>query len=262
MNFWLIIWLIFAVSLVLFFVWTFSILIAQKKAWADYAKKRKLRYRSQALMSGPELNGVMGDHTVGVFTSEHVSADARGSRKLTAIEVNLNTSMPIDGGIASGGMIPILKSLRFKNELFPKHKAWKKSYVASASHKGVLASYLTDERIEALCKLMEIPNSWVILVFKDDVILLRVDLADPLHNAKKLDHRIKTVLKAAKVCELSSGEQKRLKSDALKVEAQGIELDVDDSDLDAPVGLLLEDDEIVGDSSDEVEEAKPEPDKE
>ncbi|NCT40407.1 MAG: hypothetical protein GW778_01940 [Alphaproteobacteria bacterium] len=256
MNLWLIVWAFLALSLAVFVAWTFWILMKQKRAWSIFAEKRKLRYNSQSLMSGAELNGVIGDHTVGVFTSEHVSADARGVRKLTAIEVNLNSSMPIDGGIASGGMVPILKKLRFKQELLPKHEAWKKSYIASSNHKQVLDSYLNDARIKAICELMEIPNSWVILIFKDGVMLLRIDVADPLHDAKRLDQRIKDILAVAKICELEPGEAKRLKSLEVKAVAQGVELEVDEDIIGGPTGFTLEDDES-DDGAASVEVADP-----
>ncbi len=251
MNIWMILWVILAVSLVVFMVWTFLILMRQKKAWALYAKKRKLRYKSNALMDTPELSGVVGDHAVSLFASEHVNEDARGSRKLTAIEVSLNSVMPVGGGMASAGMVPILKSVGFKTEYLPKHKAWKKSYMACADNKHVLASYFNDERVEALCSLMAIENNWVILIFKDEAMLLRVDTPDPLCHPKDLDKIIKKMVNVAQVLELKKGESKLLKSEEVKAASKDIELEVDDDILDAPSSLMLEDDEannIEGDA--------------
>ena len=232
--------------------------MSQKRAWKVYAEKRKLRYKSISLMGGPELNGVIDEHTVGVFTSEHVSQDARGVRKLTAIEVNLNSVMPVSGGVASGGMIPIMKGLRFKQEYLPKHPSWKKSYVASASNKHVLQCYLNDARVEALSKLMEIPNSWVILIFKDDVMLLRIDLADPLHDPKRLDKRVKAMLNAAEVLELVQGEAARLKKEQVKASAKAIELEIDDDVLGDSLNLSLEDEALSDDSDAKAEAAASE----
>ena len=235
-------------------VWTFSILMRQKRSWALYAEKRKLRYKSNALMDAPELSGVMGEHTVSLFASEHVSEDARGVRKLTAIEVNLNSTMPVGGGVASNGMIPILKTMRFKVEHMPKHKQWKKAYVASCDNRNAMRAYLTDERVKALCGLMAIPNSWVILIFKGDAMLLRIDTADPLHDPKRLDQMIKKVVGVVEVLELKKGERERLKSESLKAETKDIELDVDEDVLDSPSALTLEDDVV----QDEIETASDE----
>jgi len=256
LNVWLILWVLLAVSLIAFMVWTFSILMRQKRAWSIYAEKRKLRYKSNGLSESPELSGVMGDHTVALFPSEHLSEDARGVRKLTAIEINLNCVMPVDGGIATKGMIPILKTLQFKHEYSPKHKSWNKSYVASSDNKNVLKAYMSDERVSAMCDLIEIEHSWFILVFKGDAMLLRIDLADPLHNPKRLDQVLKKMLKVAAVLELKKGEGKILKSEALKSAAKGVSLEVDEDGLDAPVGLVLEEDAVDGALDDVVE---PEP---
>lgn len=242
MNVWLILWAILAISLVVFMVWTFSILMRQKRAWQLYAEKRKLRYKPNSLMDSPEIDGVIGEHTVSLFASEHDTPDARGVRKLTAVEINLNSKMPVDGGVASGGMIPILKLLKLKQEYLPKHSDWKKSYVASSNSRNVMAAYLTDDRIAGLCEVMEIENAWGILVFKDDAMLLRIDIADPLHSAKRLDELVKSMLKVADVLELKSGEGRRLKSESLKTDIKDVEIEVDADALDTGTSLVLEED--------------------
>lgn len=249
--------------MIVFMVWTFSILMRQKKTWALYAKKKKLRYTSNALFDSPSISGVMGDHAVSLFASEHFSEDARGSRKLTAIEVNLNSVMPVGGGIASGGMIPILKTVQFKTEFLPKYKKWKKSYIACSDNKSIASEYLNDERARALCDLMKIENSWVILIFKDDAMLLRVDTPEPLHDPKELDKIIKKMVAVAEVLELKKGELKRLKSVEVKSASQGIELEVDDEELDAPSALSLEDDVSEKEvETEEPQEAESSPSKE
>lgn len=259
LNIWLVFWLVLAVLLLGFLAWTFLILMRQKSAWKVYAGKRKIRYKSGPLMMSPSLQGSIGDHTVDVFSSEHLVEDARGSRKLTAVEVSLNSVMPVTGGVASGGMIPILKGLDLKQEYFPKFKAWKKSYVAAGANKGVLAAYLSDARLEALCGLMEIKNAWVILVFKDEAMLLRVDTPDPLDSAAALDKVVKQMLAAAKLLELKAGESERLKSEEVKAAAKNISLAVDDEAMDgAGSSFELEDEGVLVDQdSDENDVAVP-----
>jgi len=254
LNIWLILWGVLALSLLGFLVWTLVILMRQKRAWSLYAEKRKLRYKSTSFMDVPEIKGVLGEHGINVFESEHVTPDARSVRKLTAIEVNLNSDMPIDGGIASGGLIPIMETLNFKQEYVPKFKAWKKSYVARADSKSVLEAYLSDERLKALCELMKIKNSWIILVFKEDAMLLRIDIADPLHSPKRLDALVKKMLKAAQALELKSGESKRLKAASVKEDSKNVALELDDDVLDSS-GLTLEgDDENAIDDKDVIDE--------
>ncbi len=195
-------------------------------------------------MGSPEVTGTIDDHTVTIFSSEHVSPDARGSRKLTAIEVSLNSIMPIVGGVASGGMIPILKLLNLKQEFYPKHPDWNKAYVAAGSNRYVLEAYMSDERVGALCSLMQIKNAWLILVFRGDAMLLRIDMPDPLDNPSKVDKIIKQMVDVAKILELKAGESKRLKSEEVKSAAKNVALEVDDAAMnDAGNTFELEEDQ-------------------
>lgn len=247
MNVWLILWCILAGALIVFSVWTFIILMRQKRGWRVYAEKRKLRYDAKALMDSPSVDGVIGEHSISCFASEHSMQDARTIRKLTAIEIKLNSIMPVGGCIASGGMIPVMNTLNLKQEYVPDHEAWDKAYVAAADNRAVLQAYMTDARVEALCALMEVEHSWIIFVFKDDAMLLRIDVAQPLARAKELDEMVKKMLATAEILELVKGESKRIEKAEIAVAAQSFELEVDGEALDADSGLALEEDASVED---------------
>lgn len=257
MNIWFVLWLLLAVSLLGFFAWTFLILMRQKSAWKIYAQKRKMRFRPGTLMNSPEMQGAIGDHTVSVFTSEHISPDIRGSRKLTAIEVSLSSTMPVSGAVASGGMVPLVKELGLKQELRPKYDAWNPAYIAACNNRHVLSSYLNDTRLEALCGLMKDRMNWVIFVFRDEAMLLRVDTVDPLDNPKKLDDLIKAMLNVAKALELKPGEGKRLKSEMTKTISKNVELDVDDQSMEIAADALQLEEDAEHQESDISEIEKP-----
>ncbi len=207
-------------------------------------------------MGAPEIGGTVGEHTVSIFASEHFSEDGRGSRRLTAIEVSLNSIMPIVGGVASGGMIPILKLLKLKQEYRPEHPEWNRAYLAAASNRYVMQEYMSDARVTALCELMKIKHSWAMFVFKDDAMLLRLDTPDPLDKPAKVDKLIKHMVDVAKVLELQPGESGRLKSDAVKSAAKDVSLDVDDEALEqAGTSFELEDDQKSEGSSEEGAES-------
>lgn len=253
MSVWLVFWILLVFVFAGFVVWTSVILMRQKAAWREFAQKRKLRYGRGGLLQSPDVQGVINDHRVTIFTSEHMSEDMRGSRKLTAIEVNLNSEMPITGGVASGNMIPVLKTLALKQEYVPVHEDWHKAYVCMADRRSVISRYLSAARIAALTELMRMKHTWVILVFRDDRMLLRIDTANPLDSAAALDKIMKKMLTVAAVLELSSGEGKVLKSESVKAEAQAVSLEVDEGALEVS-GLQLEEDSDEKDAdSDESE---------
>lgn len=220
--------------------WTVFILRRQKKTWADFAKRKKLRYTPNRTFANPEIKGTLDDYTISIFTGEHTSADMRGTRKLTAIEVHLTSVMPIDGGLANGGMVQIIQNMSFKEEIRPKHAEWHKSYIASSDNRHVLKTYLNDERLAALISLMKMKNAWVVFVFRGDVTLLRLDTPDPLDSTAKLEQIVKKMIEAAKILELKSGESGVLKSEIARKPEREAALEIDEAKMDSGAFQLEE----------------------
>ena len=204
MNIWFLLWLLLSGALLYFFGWTLFILHRQKLAWRDFAGKRKLRFQPRAFLEAPEISGLVDDYSISLFTAEHAAPDARSNRKMTAFEIKLKSRMPFAGGIASGGMVPLVQRLGLREEYRPASAAWKDSYIASGDSRAGLESYLTPPRLAALEALMQMKNAWVIFVFRDDVSLLRLDMADPLDSAKKLEFVTRKMIETARVLEIES----------------------------------------------------------
>lgn len=241
MNIWLLIWLAITAALLYFFAWTIFILYKQKQTWRTYAEKMKLRYTPGKMQESPEINGNYRDYTVSMFTGDHTTADMRGVRKLSAVEVQLMSKMPFEGGVASRGMVEFLKGLAFKDEILPKHPRWKTEYIAASNTPYALQSYLTDARIEALSSLMRVKNAWVIMVFKNDMALLRFDTPDPLETEKKITVIVDRMIEVAKILELEQGEAARLKEDTLRTAPRQATIHIKDENVDVS-SLELEED--------------------
>ena len=243
MSIWIAIWVVISTALIGFLLWSLLILYRQKTTWKAFAAKHKLRYTPNALMESPDISGAFGEHKISFFTSEHLNKDARGIRKMMAIEVGLNSEMPFEGAIASGEMIPIIKNIGFGFEVRPEHKAWSRSYIATGDSKRALEAYLKDDRIQALCKLMKIQNSWVVFIFRKGQVILRIDTPNPLDSSEKLEKISALMVKIAKVLELDTGEFKALKAEANKTAEKAASAVLDDSGVDDVGGLSIEDDE-------------------
>ncbi len=250
-TFWWILWIFLSLFLLSFLGWTLFILFSQKAVWKKFAQKHKLRYQGNALMQMPAMDGTMGGYRVGLFSSEHVQEDVRGSRKLTAIEISLNSTMPIDGAVANEGMVNFVNALEFKTEARPKHEKWSKSYIAAADSKLALLKYLTDERLDALCSLMKVKNAWLIFIFRQNKMLLRIDTPNPLSDTKNLEELISQMLSVAALLELGKGEAAILKSEALKTEARESAGVLDAAGASEGLKLELEDDD--GEAVEEAE---------
>jgi len=259
LSIWFVVWILISAALLFFLAWTIFILLKQKALWKNYAKQNKLRFKPNSFFIVPEMSGLMGAHSISLFGGEHSGADQRFSRKMTAIEIQLSSKMPVDGGIASEGMVEIVQGMGFKEEYSPKYPKWDKAYIASAASKNVLAAYLTEERLAVITDLMALENAWIILVFKGDVMLLRLDTPDPLFTKDKLDNAVQKMLAAAKVLELDKGEARILKEESVKSPKKSVSLSVDEDELEN-TGLELEDD-AANEPDVPKKKAKPKPKK-
>jgi hypothetical protein len=238
MTIWFFLWLALSLTLLFFFSWTLLILFRQKISWKQYAEKRGLRYVSPSLMGPPRLDGVLSDRTISLFSSEHQRDDGRLSRKLTAIEITPEGSMPFAGGLASSGMVRILKAIDYRHEIKPSFARWPKEYMVATDNKAAMEAYLTEDRIKALLGLFSMPHVWGILAFRDDVFLLRLDMPQALDDFKQLDDVIKKMIAAIKLLELKPGEEKALKSIVVKEVEKAIILD--DGAVEDATGLELD----------------------
>lgn len=243
MNIWFLIWLLLSGSLIFFAAWTIYILYMQKKSWRDFARKNQMRFTSGRLFSSPEINGAMEGYTVGVFASEHTTEDARGTRRMTAIEIGMQSRLPVGGVVASGGMLQLAQGLGYNEEVRPEHPGWKTAYLARSSSGNALEAYLTPARVEALTGLMKIKGAWVIYVFQEKETLLRLDTPDPLDTADKIEKMIQKMIAAAKTLELGDGEHANLERLAVEKrrKPKTVAIEVKESDIEAGGGLELED---------------------
>ncbi|MGB4106424.1 MAG: hypothetical protein WBK55_01355 [Alphaproteobacteria bacterium] len=243
MSIWFFLWLFLSGALLYFLGWTIFILFRQKQAWTAFAVEKGLRYRTASMMASPEMSGTVDGRAVSFLIGEHISPDGRSSRKLSAIEVQLLNRMPFEGGIGNGNMVPLIHSMRLKEEINPNYPKWDKNYIATASSGYALEAYLTPERLEALTSMMKIRNGSTILIFRGDMMLLRFDTPDPLDNKQKLSKILAKMTETARVLELKAGEDSRLKADAARTPVRAVNLQADERDFSESAGFALEDDQ-------------------
>lgn len=261
MNFWFFLWLLISVVLIGFSVWTTLILIRQKQAWRKFAANNKLRYRSRSLMVSPEIHGVYQGYPIGVFTSEHIIAEGRSERKMTAIEIEMESRMPVSGALGSKGMVPIIQTLEYSDTYQPNNAKWNVENLIRCDDKKVLEAYLTDARLEALNRVLERKNDWGLFIFKGNDTILRIDTPDPLEGAKDLQEIVDLLISVAKVLELNKGEDKTLLAySTQRAATRNHRLDVEEETFTEKSAFELEDeDEVDGEAE---AESKGEGDKE
>ncbi len=233
-------WVVISLFLLGFWAWTLLVVTQQKKAWKIFADKRNMRYHDTGMFSTPMVSGAVDSYGVSLFASEHSELDARTQKRLTAIEISLQSDFPFLSAIASGGMVSVVDAFDIRHEYKPQIKGWDNSYVLRVSDLSVAQNYYTEERLNKLIKLMKIDKAWVILAIVEDRGVLRLDTPYPIDNPKKLDNLIKQMIDIARALELKKGEVKDLKRKISEKDSGNPVLDIDDDLLDDHLGLELE----------------------
>tara|TARA_R110001592_G_scaffold20926_9_gene84630 strand:- start:16058 stop:16831 length:774 start_codon:yes stop_codon:yes gene_type:complete len=219
------------------------VLIKQKQAWKTYADKRKMRYHSSAMLETPSISGVVDGYSVTMFASEHGELDARSQRRLTAIEVMLQTNLPFAVGAASGGMVHVVEALDLRQEFKPPTKGWDDTYALRTSDLPLAQSYLNEGRLSKLVNLMKTDRAWIIFLFLGDQGVLRLDTPMPIDNPKEIDVLVKQMINVARALELGKGEGKDLIRQTQNQDKAGGVLEIDEDLLNDDIGFELEDEE-------------------
>ncbi len=226
-----------------FWGWTTFTLYQQKTAWKAYAKKNQLRYRPNRMLDSGEVSGSLDGYQVTMFATDHGIGDVKSRRVMSTIEISLKSSLPTACAVASGGMVKLVEELGLTQEYRPDSPDWDVSFIARSREEEILKTYLTNERIRLLSKVMKRQRSWTILIFAEHMGLLRMDTSDPLESFKKVDTLLRELITVAKALELASGEDKIIASKRRdNDQAKQKVLRVDENVLSENFGLSLDED--------------------
>ena len=234
------IWLFISLFLLGFWGWTLLVVVQQKRAWKAFAEKRQLRFHDQGMFATPMVGGSIDSYGVSLFASEHSELDERSQRRLTAIELSLQSDFPFACGVASGGMVSVVDAFDIRHEYKPQVKGWDNAYVLRTSDLQMAQNYFSEERMQKVLDLMKIEKAWIILIFFEDRGILRMDTPYPIDNPEELDKLITQMIDAARTLEIGKGETKDLlRKKSEKDKGQPV-LSVDEDILDDHLGLELE----------------------
>ncbi len=235
------VWLFISLFLLGFWLWTLYVVLQQKRAWKHFAENRKMRYHETGMFTTPMVSGAIDTYGVSLFASEHSELDARSFKRLTAIEVALQSDFPFSCAIASGGMVSVVDAFDIRHEFKPTIKGWDNSYILRASDTKMVRHFLSDERLEKILGLMAIDKAWVILAIIEDRGILRLDTPYPIDSSKELDKLISQMIDIAQTLEMQKGEDKDLARKNTEKGSGNSVLDVDEDILDDNLGIELED---------------------
>ncbi|HNQ91648.1 MAG TPA: hypothetical protein PKI93_01820 [Alphaproteobacteria bacterium] len=200
MNIWFMIWVFVAVILMGTFFWNMRILMWQKMAWKDFAKKHNMDFSSKGVVASGVISGAFQGFYLTVSSDPQIDEDFRGRRFVTVVQVDLKSSMPTEGVVGSPGLRRFVGDLPLAEEFVPHESSgWNPQALIKAQSAEALNSYFTKERTQALNSLMSVKGVNVLFVFNEKSTLLRFETPDPMDDAAKLDRLVGKILEAAKI---------------------------------------------------------------
>lgn len=197
---WFFIWFLLSLFVLGVFGWSLLILEAQKKAWRSYAKKYGMEYRTGRFMDSPALAGRIDKRRVFIYTNAKQTADLRGQRFVTVIEIEMGHGIPAGGGLfATADMAPLADQFNFSDTFVPMAGAkndWNSAYLVRCRDTKAVEAYLTPARQKILHTIFSMKNAAALFVFDEHEAVLRVETADPLRDPERLEKIVTQFLSA------------------------------------------------------------------
>ncbi len=201
MNIWIVVWAFFATFIMGITFWSFRILIRQKQAWGQYAKRHNLDYDSKAFIKSPIVSGMVGDYFITILSVEQDDDDGKGRCYRSVIQFNLKNPMMVEGVIASSWLRRFAGALKLPQEGTNAMKEISHGTVVFSQDDAKLTPYFTMERVQVLAAMAAVKNAAILMIFNEEEAFLRFETSDALDDVSRLEKLVNKVIDAAKVLE-------------------------------------------------------------
>lgn len=221
LSLWLLLWFVLSFILLGATFWSTIILVQQKKAWGEYAKKKGLTFARGTFFAPCTMEGIVDGYNVSFFSATQQNVDARKNRELTVMQVN--ASDPFVDGIACGTpeMLPFLQSLDTTMPHELKTGKWNKENQLRSRNKKAVDAYLTEDRIKIINGILSMPNADVVILLDNNEGIFRFETSNPLTDANQIDATVNKLI--ARIKKLTPSEEERKKLTAMEASEEKAE---------------------------------------
>lgn len=211
---WIFLWIVVSCFILGIFGWSVRVLLLQKRAWKIFATKMNLSYQEQkGYLVSPRVNGSLGPFGFGVISEAQATDDSRGMRYVTVLEFALRQGVP--GTTAAFGtkkMTAIIPDLIAQNPVSLNDPDWDVSWFIRATNVAIVEKYLTPDRVEVLKKIFRMKTLGALLIFNEEESILRLETADPLSDADRMEKIVRGVQAQLPVLLISDEERAAMKA--------------------------------------------------
>ncbi len=192
-------WVFIAVFILGTSLWSFYILLKQKKGWEAFAKKHEFHFSPVSFQKSPYLRGLFNGFEVIVFSDYQLGQDERKQRLRTVFQILFKTPTGTEAVIVSPDFRNFVNGLSLPETYVPEFDGWNKDIIIRARNIEAIKSYLNKDRLTALNALLGIKGSPVAVLFGDAESALRVESTDPFSSPEKMERFLSKLTEAAKV---------------------------------------------------------------
>lgn len=214
MSLWFLLWFLLSAILIGATVWSTLILIGQKKAWAQYAKQKGLKFTPGTFLGPASMEGEVDGYLLSFFTAERQDPDARKRRLVTVLEMQCPFGV-IDGAAAgTSEMLPFMQSLTLLKSYKPEVGTWNPANRIFVSDKDSMDKYLTALRVDTMNNILSMKNADILIMFDVRQALVRIETSDPLQEPIKIEKTVAKLKDGLAKLELSAEEKASFKTEA------------------------------------------------
>lgn len=175
-------------------LWSWAILFKQKQAWESFAKKYKMIYRKGKFLGSPEVDGMIDGYKINLYTAERRGADVRSRRLMTVLEITAPKGLVDGAAIGTAEMLNFIKSIGTLSPLVLESPKLKDGANLFARNDDAIKAFLTNARMEHINQIFSTRGVDILFIFHETQAVLRIETADPMADAVKMDKAIRRLI--------------------------------------------------------------------
>lgn len=209
---WLFLWVVFVLTAIGFFLWSYHATYEQKRTWKKFAQKYGLQYVAGPMMQPPSMSGDIKGRLVNFYTQ---MVDTPQGQKMSknVIEVFLNDVPDLLCVVASPAFSDFVSLLDLPEPFSVDDGRWPKGILARTFEDEAPEIWFLEnkDRLNAIQKLSKLPFETAFLS-DGEQSFIAVRTTNPLSNPAQLNKVIGVLFDVVKLLELPS-ETKEIKTD-------------------------------------------------
>jgi|GEM_PF-3069155 len=194
-------WSLIAFAVIGFMGWSTNVLMAQKKAWAEFATRYKLEViKGRRFLEPVSVRGQLNGRQVIIYSNVEQTDNERTQRIYSHIEVYLNNPPPVRFVFSKKLLPEALGDINLPSVFTLPSPDWPSLAVSQTDDMIALANWLTRARLASLRGFMDMAGKGAETLFfcDGDMAFMLLRTEDPLRDPRELNAMVQKLYAYAK----------------------------------------------------------------